>query len=362
VVAPLIGFTVGITGHRRWEEQAEMLVRRGAQVVHAPVVRTMPLDDVDATIRATHEILASPVDIVVLTTGIGTRSWLGVAESAGVDGALRESCRQATVLARGPKARSAAIGGGLEVTWQAPEETSVEIRRRLAETGVAGKRVAVQLDGGGSDLADRIRSLGADVVEIPVYRWQLPDDEQPVARLVEATVAGRVDAVTFTSSIAVDNLFALAADEDALARALGASARAIAVGPVTAAALRRHGVDRIVEPRRARLGAMVQALVAELTALHRMLRLGDVAVRWQGSAIVGPDETVTVLTPGEARVLDALLVRSPAVVPKADLVDDGVDEHAAEAAVARLRTKLGPLGHGIRTVPRRGYACELTVA
>jgi len=49
-------------------------------------------------------------------------------------------------------------------------------------------------------------------------------------------------------------------------------------------------------------------------------------------------------------------------VPKAALVDGGVDEHAAEVAVARLRAKLGPLGAGIRTVARRGYACELTVA
>ena len=47
------------------------------------------------------------------------------------------------------------------------------------------------------------------------------------------------------------------------------------------------------------------------------------------------------------------------MVPKSALVDTGADEHAAEVAVARLRLKLGPLGGGIRTVPRRGYACDL---
>ena len=60
-------------------------------------------------------------------------------------------------------------------------------------------------------------------------------------------------------------------------------------------------------------------------------------------------------------VLDALVGRSPSVVPKADLVADGADVHAAETAVARLRAKLGPLGEGIRSVPRRGYACDLHV-
>ena len=68
------------------------------------------------------------------------------------------------------------------------------------------------------------------------------------------------------------------------------------------------------------------------------------------------------LTPGEERVLDQLVRRAPAVVAKAALVDEGVDAHAGEAAVARLRAKLGPLGQGIRAVPRRGYACALTVS
>ena len=53
--------------------------------------------------------------------------------------------------------------------------------------------------------------------------------------------------------------------------------------------------------------------------------------------------------------------RAPTVVPKAALVEHGADDHAAEAAVARLRAKLGPLGGGIRTVRRRGYACTLAV-
>jgi uroporphyrinogen-III synthase len=31
------------------------------------------------------------------------------------------------------------------------------------------------------------------------------------------------------------------------------------------------------------------------------------------------------------------------------------DEHAVEVTVSRLRTRLGPLGNALRTVPRRGY-------
>jgi uroporphyrinogen-III synthase len=362
VVGALTGHTIGITGHRRWEEQAEMLTRRGAQVVHGPVMHTTLLHDSDATVRATERALSLPPELVVLTTGIGTRSWFAAAESAGLDGRLRDAGGAATVLARGSKARSAAIGAGLEVDWQARDETSAEVLAHLAGLGVAGRRVVVQRDGGDPRLADGIRALGAEVIDVPVYRWHLPDHTTPALRLIEAACAGRLDAVTFTCAYAVANTFSLAPDPDALRAALAGRALAVAVGPVCAAALRRHGVEAVVEPARARLGAMVKTLVASLEARHRLLRHGEATVRWQGSALV--DEAtgeVTTLTPSEARVLDALVARAPAVVPKATLVEDGADTHAAEAAVARLRGKLGPLGGAIGTIPRRGYVCSLIV-
>ena len=39
----LDGFAIGVTADRRWEEQAELLMRRGARVVHGPTIRTIPL-------------------------------------------------------------------------------------------------------------------------------------------------------------------------------------------------------------------------------------------------------------------------------------------------------------------------------
>jgi uroporphyrinogen-III synthase len=235
----------------------------------------------------------------------------------------------------------------------------------LAGLGVAGCRVVVQRDGGDPLLADGIRALGADVIDVPVYRWHLPDTTTPALRLIEAACAGRLDAVTFTSAYAVGSTFSLAPDPDALRAALAGPAVAVAVGPVCAAALRRHGVEAVVEPVRARLGAMVKALVAALEARHRLLHHAGGALRWQGSALV--DEAsgeVTTLTPSEARILELLVARAPAVVPKTTLVEDGADPHAAEAAVARLRGKLGALralGAAIGTIPRRGYVCSLTV-
>ena len=362
MLAPLAGFVVGITGDRRAEEQAQLLVRRGAQVVHGAVMRTVPLADADLALTATEQVMRAGVDHVVLMTGIGVRSWFGVAETVGLDDALRRACAPAHVVARGPKARGAANAQGVDVNWMAEHHTSAEIIEHLREIGVAGQRVVVQRDGGEPMLAAAIASLGAEVIDVPVYRWTGPVDAGPATRLLSAAVGRRLHALTFTCAHAVRMAFELAPDRDRLVAVLNTDVAAVAVGPVCAGALRAHGIEQVVEPRRALIGAMVQALVHHLRHEHRMLRIDEHLVRWQGELLEQADGSTAILTAGERRVLVELVRRAPAVVPKRALAESGADDHAAEAAVGRLRTKLGPLADGIRTVPRRGYSCTLEVS
>ena len=358
--APLTGFTVGVTGHRRWEEQAEMLSRRGARVVHGPTMATSLLGDLDETLAATNRVLDEPVDVVVLTTGIGTRSWFAAAESAGLDDALRASLTTARIVARGPKALHAARAEGLEVEWAAPGETNDEVVAKLVAGGLAGRRLVVQRDGGEAVVARALEAAGARaVIDVPVYRWHLPADPSPAVRLLESASRSQLDAVTFTSAHAVHNAFELAPDPAGLTAALGSDVLACAVGPVTARALRRHGVGPVVEPGRARLGSMVLELTRQLQGRGTLLALDGRTRRWQGSALIDERGEVTELAASELRLLRTLVGRAPAVLSKAVLVEAGADEHAVEAAVARLRAKLGPLGAGVRTVRRRGYACTL---
>lgn len=361
MIAPLLGYTVGVTGHRRWEEQAEILTRRGAKVMHGPTMATNLLGDSDRTFTATQAVLSAPIDMVVFITGLGIRSWFSACESWGLDDDLRAALAAATIVVRGPKAANAALAAGLTIGWMAESETNAEVTQRLATMDLVGKRIVVQRDGGAALVADEIAAMGADVVDVPVYEWETPDDPSPARRLLDSAAAGRIDAVTFTCSYAVRSAFDIAADPDALRVAFADRVRAVAVGPVTAATLREHGVERVVEPRRARLGSMMHALTTELESMAKLLRLGDAELRWQGSVLIGADGAYTDLTHGEGQLLSELVARSPAVIAKAELTDGTADEHAVEAAVARLRAKLGPLGAGITTVRRRGYACSIEV-
>src|SRR5215218_3994796 len=249
-----------------------MLSRRGALVVHGPTMSTTLLDVLDATSAATTRVLAAPVDVVVLTTGIGVRSWFGAAESVGMGDDLKHALGAGLVIARGPKAQSAARAAGLDVAWTAPTETNAEVLARLTTDGVAGRRIVVQRDGGAPLFADALAALGP------------------------------LDAVTFTCSYAVHNAFELSRDPAALADALDDDVLAVAVGPVTADALRAAGIARVVEPVRARLGSMVHALAGCLEQRASVLRHGVAEVRWQGLALLRPDGTEIELTRGEARL------------------------------------------------------------
>ena len=109
-------------------------------------------------------------------------------------------CGRSKVIVRGPKAHGAAVTNGLDVHWQTPNGWASEMVDHLAGIGVAGARVAVQLDGAsGAPLAKAVGEIGAVPVAVPVYEWTMPSDTTAAERLVEAMVDGRVDGVTFTA-------------------------------------------------------------------------------------------------------------------------------------------------------------------
>ncbi|CAN5674039.1 uroporphyrinogen-III synthase [soil metagenome] len=363
VLGPLSGFTVGVTADRRHEEQAELLQRRGARVVHGPTIRTLALADDPALAAATERVIASPPDIVVLTTGLGTRGWLSAAESNGRDEDLLVALGGARVVARGPKAVGAAAALGLPVHWSAPTEQGREIVEHLLAGGVEGTRIAVQRDGGPEAvIADALLAAGAEVVDVPVYRWTLPNDPAPAHRLVVAAAEGRLDAVTFTSSPAlrhfVDLAGGLGRGADILAAFRGPVA-AVCVGPVCAGTAEALGIAAPVQPRRGRLGAMVQALVRHLDGRSLAVELAGVRCVLQGSSFC-LDGHVVALSDRERALLEALASRPGQVVTKEALMARGwrgatTDPHAVEVAVGRLRRRLGTAGRGIETIPRRGY-------
>lgn len=365
----LAGFTIGVTATRRREEFSALLERRGARVVRAPAIRLVPLAEDTDLLASTRECLEAPIHDVVITTGVGFRGWMAAAEGWGLSGDIAAHLDKARLLTRGPKARGAVRAAGLTDHWTPPTESCEEVKQYLLDQDLRGRRIAVQLHGEPlTGFVASLRDAGAHVIEVPVYRWLPYRDTSLLRRLVSQAVSGAVDAVAFTSAPAVlAMLNAARADglEDALLAALNGPVVAACVGPVTAGPLLSRGV-RVVQPERARLGALARTLARHLPefSVTRLLAGGhDLEIR--GHAVV-VDAELKPLPPAPMAVLKRLAERPGHVVARSELrtvlpggpARDSA-EHAVEMAITRLRRALGPAGI-VETVVKRGYrlACD----
>jgi uroporphyrinogen-III synthase len=365
VTAPLAGYTVGVTAARRADELGALLERRGATVNHGAAIRIIPLADDTDLLRQTEALIDTPADVVVATTGIGFRGWIEAAEGWGLGDSLLTSLAKATVLTRGPKAKGAVRAAGLVEQWSPESEASAELLEYLLARGVTGKRIAVQLHGEPLlDFVDALRCAGAEVVAVPVYRWTGPADPAPLSRLLDALVAGQVDAMTFTSAPAAASVLRTAEETGRLDEVLDAlryRVLVVCVGPITAAPLARVGVP-VIQPARARIGALVRELAVALPARAVRVRVGGRELELRGQAVVVDDELRSV-PPAPMAVLRALAREPGRVLSRGMLAGvlrkhsgrlDTVDVHAVETAVGRLRAALG-VPSLVTTVVKRGY-------
>lgn len=366
-VPPLAGFTVGVTAARRADELGTMLERRGACVVHGPALRIVPVADDTRLQDATRDLIARPPDITVATTGIGYRGWVEAADGWGLGEDLLAALGSGTLLARGPKARGAIRASGLVDAWSPASESTAEVLDHLLAGDLTGSRIAVQLHGEPlPDVVEALELAGAEVVQIPVYRWLPPADLGPLDRLLDCTLAGGIDALTFTSAPAAAGLLARADERGVRAElidALRGPVLALAVGPVTAAPLEAVDV-RTVQPQRSRLGAMVRTLESEMPARTRRLPVAGHHLELRGHAVL-VDGELRAVPPAGMALLRALTRRPGRVVGRADLLralpGGGGDEHAVETAIARLRSSLGRPTL-VQTIVKRGYRLALDPA
>lgn len=261
---PLAGRRIGVTAARKVEEQSALLERRGAEVVRGSVLAVDAGAVAEGELRATTErVLAEPVDVLVATTGIGVRGWFAAAERWGLRERLVAHLGAAEVLARGPKSAGALRQHGLRERWSPASEALVDVLGHLGERDLTGTRVVLQEHGEALDGAvARLRAQGAEVVPVAVYRVVPTPDTDAAVALLDRLVGGDLDAVTFTSAMAVDATMRLADGlglADAVAHALGEHTLAVCVGAVTASAFEPWGVPT-VHPERMRLVAMVDRL------------------------------------------------------------------------------------------------------
>ena len=262
--------TVAILESRLGTQFAELIEKRGGRPLHAPALAEVPDLDRDTIARLVASLESRPPRVAVFQTAVGTRALFETTDALGLTPRLLAVLGRATVAARGPKPAGVLRGRGVRIDAAAREPyTTHEVLAALGQTPVAGERVVVQRYGVTNvELEETLQARGAEVIEIPTYRWSLPGDTQPMVILLDALDRGQVDAVAVTNAAQVYNLFELAGAlgrRDGLRAALNRTLIA-SIGPVSSVALRKLGVAVSLESSPPKLGPLIAALDAALSS------------------------------------------------------------------------------------------------
>lgn len=264
--SPFTGLRVAAFESRMAGPMADLIRKHGGEPVEAPALREVPLGGNPRALEFARELIAGRFDVVIFLTGVGARFLLQEIESEIPSPEFIDALSRVTVVVRGPKPMSVMRDWKVDVAVQVPEpNTWRDVLAALdASKPVSGLRVAVQEYGKPSpELISGLEARGATVSSVPVYRWDLPEDVEPLRRAVRLMVEGEVQVALFTAAQQVVHLLRVA-DEDSLGAALREALKGGilvgSIGPTTTETLRELGIEPDVEPEHPKMGHLVAAV------------------------------------------------------------------------------------------------------
>ena len=260
---PLAGKRILVT---RPQAQAAELVERlavlGAESIAAPAIRivppedTGPLDDACAAADSFAWIVFTSANAVDAFVERLRAAGSGVAALAGV-----------RICVIGPATGTRIEEHGLRVDLAPSEHRGEAVSEALrAGADLRGARVLLpRADIARPALPDALRAAGADVTEATAYRTiAVPD--WPGAAVRKLLLRRRIDAVAFTSASAVRSAVQSLGAQQAVD--LLRTTVVAAIGPVTARAARRLGVETTVMPSTYTTQALARALGDHFAAMR----------------------------------------------------------------------------------------------
>jgi uroporphyrinogen-III synthase len=260
--ARLSGRRVALFESRFKDEFANLLRKQGAEPLLGPTMVEAPLELGPELRSFAASLRAGEIDALLVLTGVGNRKLVTLLEPIMRKDELRELLDRTLVAARGPKAVGALRELGVKPRVVAPEPHTWEslLRALTEQLDVTGKRIALQQYGVPHERLTRaLEQRGATVVQVPVYRWQLPADLAPLERVIDAVCQGSVDVILFTSGPQAGVLLEVAKQrgvEPELRAALSKLALG-SIGPSCSEAMRNLELEPDFEPEHGKMGHLV---------------------------------------------------------------------------------------------------------
>ncbi len=258
----------------RRSQEIEKLIRyhKGNPRV-APSMRELPEAESPDISSFSKQLFDGNIDLLILMTGVGTRFLSNLVIDEFGRGRYLEALRNTNILARGPKPVAALRELNIKADITVPEpNTWRDILKTIEDENldIEGKNVFVQEYGvSNKKFTDSLKSLGANVKTITIYKWALPEDINPLRDAIKSISKGKEDCLLFTSSQQVVNLLKIAA-EDGLESSLrnGAKNALIAsIGPTTTETLNDKGFSVDYEPNSPKMGNLVREMARSASSL-----------------------------------------------------------------------------------------------
>jgi len=273
------GLRIGALESRMAQEIERLITRHGGIPVVAPSMQETPLSDHPQALAFGETLLSGQIDLIVFLTGVGCRTLFDILETRFPRDAVKDALEKTVLVVRGPKPTRVVNSLGLHPQIQVPEpNTWRDILHALDVSfpeGLMGKRVAVQEYGvSNSELLEGIRQRGAQVTPVPVYRWTLPDNVQPLRRLLQQILKEEIPVLLITNAVQVDHLITVLEESSMINQLQAVLAHMVvaSIGPLASERLRQHGFPVDLEPSHPKMGILVKEASQKAYAILKTKR------------------------------------------------------------------------------------------
>jgi uroporphyrinogen-III synthase len=262
--ASFAGLRVLSLESRRAKEIEKLIRTYGGEPFVVPAMREVPLDSNAPTLEFARQLIAGKIDVVVLLTGVGVRALIDIVTAAGDRDAFLKALGSTRIISRGPKPEAALREFGIRPLAIAPEPNTwnevIALMDKTFGEEFGELNIAVQEYGASNpELLAALSQRAASVFKVPVYKWELPANLQPLRETVHGIAHAQIDIILFTTAVQVIHLMMVAQEMNSvpdLMRGLRHIA-VISIGPTTSAELQHYGITPDFEPSRPKLGFLV---------------------------------------------------------------------------------------------------------
>ncbi|SLM46981.1 Putative Uroporphyrinogen III synthase HemD (modular protein) [Nitrospira japonica] len=254
---------------RMAKDMARLIEHAGGTPLVAPALReiSIPLQENGAVFRFGVKLMLHQIDIVILLTGVGTRALLETLQIRYPLAQLIEALKHTMIVTRGPKPLAALKHVGLEANLTVPEPNTWQdvVATLDYYRPVQGLRVAVQEYGvSNPDLINDLKTRGAEVFVVPLYRWAMPIDTTPMTGAIEDVLRGAIDVLLVTNAAQIDHVMQLV-ERDGKTEAFRIACRRLviaSIGPTASERLRHYDLPVDMEPSHPKMGILVKEAAA----------------------------------------------------------------------------------------------------